>query len=149
MNEFAPPSDECFCPARVFPPRVVQFTLKSAAAVITAMLIGGKTAHRHALLETYLIGGRPVDLSIRGELIYFLVGCIGGAACAIGGMICMQHIQYPYAVPEAARRWRGLLFIPFTMTTGIVGGAILCFVFKLLLCFTPNNTVLLFVNAPQ
>jgi len=149
MNPVVPPCEECLGPAS--PPKEYgcQFTLKSMMIVVTAMLIGGETGHRQALSGIYLISGRQVDLSVRGEVIYFVVGCIGTAACAVATMACWQHIRRQYAMREVGAVWREVLLISFTTLAGIVGGVVSFVLFKLLLACSPSSTLMLFVNAPQ
>src|SRR5579884_4014843 len=57
-------------------PRRFQFSLRWMLLLTAGMLAGGKTAHAIALLERPMLGGRAISWSFRGELIFFVIGCV-------------------------------------------------------------------------
>ncbi|HJT33164.1 MAG TPA: hypothetical protein VJ783_14065 [Pirellulales bacterium] len=62
--------------------RPIQFNLKLPFLLLAGMTAGRQTARCIAFAEMPMLAGEPIELSSRGEAIFFGVGCLA----AIGGM---------------------------------------------------------------
>jgi len=83
-----------------------------------------------------------------GKAFFFALGCVGGAACAVGVGVSWPHVRERYAIPESPTIWRQLLFIPVAMLTGLIGGKVSMVLHGFVLLFVPNSVIMQLLNVP-
>lgn len=100
-----------------------QFDLKAPFMLSAGMLAGGQTVLSLFSGPGYY-GGRPVAVSVRGQVIYFAMGCVAGLATAFAFVKgpSLLRIEPPWPWRSGLLNVLVLLFVTMALSSVLAGG---------------------------